>query len=119
MSDLDKRLEEIVQRCDYSNNMVDPISDPIEAIKNAFIDEGWQKPNAFDQVAFTTIYKDGKTTIVPSQPDLMTGQEWYDRFQEKLYKEFPNIDKPGYTSHLFRDQAIAAARRASGIKEQD
>lgn len=36
MSDLDKELERIIKGCDYSNNGIDPIDDPITAIKQAF-----------------------------------------------------------------------------------
>lgn len=81
-NNLDKKLEEILNDA-YSLGAQDPdlemygVNDTdIAAIKQAFIDDGWQRPNMFGQVAYKTMHKDGITTIVPAQPGLMTKEEW-------------------------------------------
>lgn len=106
MSDLDKKLEDICYRmyensgnsqyirAEWANKPLHP-NEAFRQIKQAFIDDGWVKPNAFGQVAYTTIHKDGKTTIVPAQPDLMTKSEWEHQAIKDGWISPQEVDKIG------------------------
>lgn len=123
-------------------------------LKQAFIDDGWQKPNEFGQVSYSTIHKDGVTTIVPAKPGLMTkeqwelqtikdgwrklpkqsdvqslvdeglaefmmtGQEWYDKFERLIYFYIPMVWANGKESHyvLEKEDMLKLAKKAVGIE---
>lgn len=90
----------------------------IPQIIQAFKDEGWQKPNEFGQISYTTYYKAGKTTLVPAQPDIMTGQEWYDRLikevdHEKI--EWPTNSSNEYIVATIGNVYLTAAKKAAGL----
>lgn len=84
----------------------------IKTIKQAFIAEGWQKPNEFGQVAYTTQLVDGVVSLVPRQVNVMTGQEWLDRFADELGQLEGGT---GYDLLLLTQVVIPAARRAAGL----
>lgn len=74
----------------------------IAQIKQAFADEGWIKPEGADLIADVL-------------DDMMTGQEWYDRFM----KELPDsIDLVHPDREVFdRRWAITAAKKAAGLTD--
>ena len=103
MSDLDKRLKEITQTLVAQNlerhwPKHGTTGDAIEAIKQAFIDEGWSQNPTWNEV------------ILASQK--MTGPEWMARFRD----EFP---RAGLLPELqdFHAQVMDPARRAAGVDE--
>lgn len=136
MSDLDKKLERCITKA--IANYGDPESftpvkelcnDTTEEIKQAFIDEGWNRP--FDDsgiINFGTaenpilIHKDspifsqenGGWVGIPEENDgtvLMTGQEWYDKFEKELPADHL---LPQYVN--IREQVLEAAKKAAGIE---
>jgi hypothetical protein len=94
----------------------------IEAIKQAFIDEGWQEPNEFGQVAYTTQLVDGVVNIVPEQANLMTGPEWLARFEKNLtampcdQKYVLDGGETIVETHSMSHVELAA-RRAAGVED--
>jgi hypothetical protein len=114
MSDLDKKLEEIIARCDYSNNMIEPISNPVWAIRQLFVDEGWRDASVYSTRVVTT---EQLKSEFPDKDKRMTGKEWYEKFMIGLQ------DWRGFVSKEYNDgyanariQAIEAAKKASGIE---
>ena len=117
MSTLDEKLKELL--IDISELPDDFISDSdVEAIKQAFIDEGWMKPQV-------TTYTNGYShPITPNDGDLipaydnirMTGPEYLARFE----KEYPLIV---HQLVLYREDywkaedVMKAAKRAAGVDE--
>ena len=112
---LDKRLNEI-KHFDCPGHAATP--DCYEAIKQAFIDEGWMKPQV-------TTYTNGYShPITPNDGDLipaydnirMTGPEYLARFE----KEYPLIV---HQLVLYREDywkaedVMKAAKRAAGVDE--
>lgn len=97
MSDLDKKLEEILELAqsyiDDENVQGRARDVAISALKQAFIDEGWVR--AAESKAFRDRYM------------VMTGQEWYDRFN-KACEEHTSLD--------WWSVFDTAARKAAGIE---
>lgn len=114
----------------------------IEQIKQAFIDAGWvdvKKPITGD-IHGVGIYKvseklftingvdelvahDGtKVKFDPEQPVMMTGQEWYDRFEKEVNNIGDNTEIS--TAHgadglpTAKQLSLEVAKKASGLTEQ-
>jgi hypothetical protein len=142
---LDKRLKEITQtlviaNLERSHPKYGSTEDALEAIKQAFIDEGWSTPvNKEDLINFGTeenpvmIHKDslpfsdsdGGSIDIPK--DLrMTGPEWLARFEKEFEKTFREDDDPDL-KYNFKDitylddfgvvDILNIARRAAGVDE--
>lgn len=131
MSDLDKKLEEAVRSTVWISKIDDQVRDKVHpdwfnangqyftfgidtaAVKQAFIDDGWSdKP-------WTAVTKDGYSQI-DEQHDvikqLMTGQEWYDRFEKEYTTPYVVIGKDGVEGEI-RVNPLEAAKKAAGIEE--
>ncbi len=101
MSDeLDRKLNGILN----GNPYFEDLKDARTAIKLVFIDDGWFK----DPMEYRNIYFDEKGIIHPYSPNVMTGQEWYDKFEKELDKIYKN-DEIDYHN------AIKAAKKAIDI----
>lgn len=97
-NDLDKKLEELLDYADYSNNGADvkPKNVIVQHIKQVFADAGYtQEPHQFDV--------HGNLKI--------NGQEWYERFEKELneYYEQAGAD---YVPQIVYE----AAKRATGLQ---
>ena len=130
---LDKRLKDLCEN--YVDDKVD-FSGYVEAIKQAFIDEGWiQSPrntyqprtvnveqvgeklyvvSGMDEV---TTYDGKKISLSPAQPERLTGPEWLARFEKETagqlfpYRNDREQELVASTAHFFNQ----AARRATGV----
>lgn len=115
--DLTKKLDELCIHHLYQSGEVQQhhlTEEDIETIKHAFIDAGWFKtPDVDGEPRKVTItYKENTDAKFAKLRDytLMTGQEWYDRFEKEL-QEIETL--PGiFTTHDSR----VAAKKASGIE---
>lgn len=134
MSELDKRLEEILELAqsyiDDEGVQARARDVAIPAIKQAFIDDGWNKPYDNegiinfgteeqpilihkDSLPFTPFDENAGFVEMPEGHNgqvLMTGQEWAERFAKSL----PDIDSNKSKYTIYQD-AIEAAKKASGI----
>jgi hypothetical protein len=108
MADLDKRLERLLESEDIGlqNEGIQSYDYPkmVSKIKQAFQEAGWVKlkvPN----------HAEGDVVELHAE-GLMTGQEWYDRFEKEYLKAigYPNVI--GKVDHSAR----IAARRAAGLE---
>ena len=75
-----------------------------EAIKQAFIDEGWKDWSDFKK--YEDIARQSGLTVQGDEIE-MTGQEWYERFEKELkpyWKDIPPI-------------VLMTARKVSEVKE--
>lgn len=144
MSDLDKKLEDIVTRIfykgassglDYPNiAKLDSTANwgYVEETKQAFIDAGWQPswigPDhivsvGLDKIEPPTIDYDTPPKERFGEPiPFMTGQEWYDKFTKELpedivvdYDSEKNVSFHAGNNHGLRT-ARKAAKRASGVE---
>ena len=122
---LDKRLKELrvptsirydVDGTSEVKSWVHLGKSSIEAIKQAFIDEGWvQVP----QVEVVTRYEAGKKPEVymVNGKEVMTGPEWLARFEKETagqlfpYRNDREQELVASTAHFFNQ----AARRATGV----
>jgi len=111
MKELDKRLEAA-----YSYEFTPVVGGTqfethvdVEAIKQAFIDAGW--------APFTP---DGKVKVqeLVNKRGLMTGQEWYRKFEKEIDKKnLLGLDPSGALLQQARDGALRAAKKAAGIEQ--
>lgn len=77
MSDLDDKIRGALEGTDTF--VLDPSSEYLGRIKQAFIDAGWLRT--------VDVSLPAVTPYIPEP--LMTGQEWYDRFIRELPAPFP------------------------------
>lgn len=91
-------------------NYMDEINEAIAQIEQIFADEGWLpiKPSPSDSFTIKAL---------PTHANLMTGQEWYDRF-EKHYKDLAIYPEPNPLKLVMESQAIRAAKRAAGLSDE-
>lgn len=116
MSDLDKKLEEIIARCDYSNNMIEPIPNPIWAIRQLFVDEGWRDTSVYSTRVVTT---EQLKSEFPDKDKRMTGKEWYERFKHELLEYFDEDgDFPKYLDGYKTIEVLGTAAKVSGIEDE-
>lgn len=94
--------------------------DEVAQIKQAFADEGYQKPDELGSIAYSSMLVDGVVNIVPKQRNLMTGKEWINIYNKKLKQiievEYGTEVEPPEIPRWLINQA---AHRASGIKETE
>jgi hypothetical protein len=128
MSDLDRRIREALDGSDafaLNDNSV-----YLDRIKQAFIDAGWVTPenavkvqnmvnqitnlaNDMHQLPAVLYVKPNESTT--QLQNLMTGQEWYERFGKALAKQKP---REWYSGDTYTPgQVMKAAKKASGIKK--
>lgn len=124
MEELDKKLFGIIKHASNEDGYVeDSVAvREVARIKQAFVDAGWLSP---ERVAETQklvnklvqnaqdMHKLAMGVYPQLLPNVMTGQEWYDRFEKEMdrisaYATFDNHDDV--------DRAMDAAKRASGIE---
>ena len=128
LSNYDKqkhKYESQDSRCDGCNGVEMATYEIIQAFK----DDGWVK---IPQVEVTTNWERGKPDEhTVNGKRMMTGQEWYERFERELYipkkQEYKvgtftdaetkaRFYRDGGTNFMY-EMAIEAARRASGIED--
>lgn len=104
MSNLDDRLREIVAiiHTEEGCKLVRPCpveNQGIRAIREAFADE---------RTSYVADFSNGKLS------ELMTGQEWYDRFVKQLPTP---LEVEGWASYdlLDKEDVMAAAKQAAGL----
>lgn len=127
MSDLDKKLQDILNTTySFGNEDKDlefygtSNDDEIEAIKQAFIDEGWipYKPFEYTPEGKKPAWWSKTPELMTGDEHkartagLMTGQEWYDRFE----KEVGQYEAGGWIDDTL-DNVLLAAKKAAGIEE--
>lgn len=143
MINLDERLREIMDKfeplrytTDGGETFQDELSvdEAITQMKQAFADEGYVKSDIQGAIKeyMDAAIEDAKVRIERKKVlgDVMTGQEWYDRFEKELY--IPRKQEYGFKSEedrarFYRDggtnfmyqQALNTAKQASNIKESD
>lgn len=114
MSELDKKLETLVGYSyavgtndgESARREKTVVPQTVEKIKQAFIDDGWVKD-------FGTV-----ELHVHNATNVMTGQEWYDKFIDELVNS-ESIAEPPITRMKAYNHYLAAAKRASGIKDNE
>lgn len=135
-TDLDEKLEEIIFGDMPKRFMSDFMLAQPEQVKQAFIDAGWVTPeNAtkvqemVNQIANLTNDMTQLPIIQYAKPNLMTGQEWYDKFKKELWKspEQKRINqgddgeshdrfyRVGGLSFMY-NRALHAAKKAAGLE---
>jgi len=120
--DIDEKLREILRNgafghyikddegnlcpLDWSGSSDGYFDTYIARIKQAFADEGWSDTNLYT--------KDKLARFLKSE-NMMTGQEWYERFVKEYEqtKEFGEVGGPAYSSP---SDVLTAAKKASGIQ---
>jgi hypothetical protein len=111
MSDLDEKLRDIfindskskgLHDDNWENFVVSP-DKIIPQIKQAFADEGYQYVTRAED-SLVTRYHNG---------ELMTGQEWYDRFVKELNTALPSL--PIFKFNTKEAKIIKAVKRAAGL----
>lgn len=118
MTDLDKKLEDIIDLIAYAKSITEYSAVKPRAmrdIKQAFIDAGYIPYKPYAEVP------DGQKPPQPvwwsKTPTIMTGQEWYDR----MMREFMSVNRLYDTENddeyvaKFSD-FVAAAKKAAGIE---
>ncbi len=141
--DLDKKLEEILKKGTFAAEGTDKVFFTFDGIvgevKQAFIDDGWVRipqvelehhPDAITPTLYTVngkevltqsgweakAIKDGwvhMSNLAPS--NYMTGQEWYDRFDE-AYRDLAVYPVPNPLHLVKIDSVRHAAKKAAGIE---
>lgn len=110
MSDLDKKLEEIIFGDMPKHSMSDDMLAKPEQIKQAFIAAGWRDVMHLEDRA-----KRGQF-VTNKRVELLSGKEWYDRFIESLDVKFSWIRKSEYERYMFViEQCKGAAKKAAGL----
>jgi hypothetical protein len=128
MNTLDKKLKAIAHRImqlDPKGDYGYSLPEYIEQIKQAFIDDGWIKPDktAYEAAKLEVINKyldaggDPEFVIMSAKTPELNGylrnQVWYDRFE----KEYSLLEgQPTGGTIAPRTNALKAARKASGLE---
>lgn len=109
MSDLDSKLREILEEVEDEVNNTGGVSTKhrgrlVAQIKQAFAEEGYVKVSKDnqDKIKTATIY-----SINHGQYELMTGQEWYERFEKELNN---------HPIKLQGTEIMRAAKKAAGLE---
>lgn len=102
MSD-DKLREILKQYWIFESSKPD---ETIAQIHKAFADEGYFKPGDGNYAKFANLRLEGRPNYEDRVEALMTGAEWYSRFEKELPER-----------NITLDDAIRAAKRAAGIGE--
>lgn len=122
MSDLDDQLAELIFGLIYHLDKLDPQVELMAvydvrtlketvfpSIKQAFKDAGWSP--------HLSAYHDAFIDGIKKEAGLMTGQEWYERFEKEMANR---IEVPHGTIGVVRatvEACLSAAKRASGIEK--
>lgn len=119
MSDLDKKLDEVLRECAgdwYYDGMVDDPTEDIdncaEHIKQAFIDEGWTEPISDKQREDLVAQYAAAEFMKPTR---VTGQEWYDRFSTALVG-YACLPVDAGSVDWDSGDVMRAAKKASGLE---
>lgn len=129
MSNLDEKLKAL--NIDNGYGMICSLDDDAVAeIKQAFIDAGWMSQETAENSVITHTFRDASINaldkyfaaggdtdfVIMSQTDwernVMTGQEWYDKFEESM----PRIAMNGVPLTSFETKVLNAAKKAAGIE---
>ena len=110
MSDLDDKLREILAKVKFYPTVEIPPSEAIAAIKQAFTEAGHKK--------FTNRLDLETHNLTHTDKPLMTGQEWYDRFEKEMYFLIAMVwdDHKEHHEILDREQILEAAKKAAGLE---
>lgn len=96
---MDERLREIIESLEFEGHTYKTAPKAIAQIKQAFAEEGWCAPIHFI---------DRGDGIKVSAEQVMTGQEWYDRFEKEIRKN----GKADFNKEL-----LEAAKKAAGLEK--
>ena len=109
MSRLDEELERIIIDVrDISQKEIDDSDkESIKQIKQVFIDDGWRNTNEY---GIRIVTKEQLMNEI-NQP-VITGQEWYDRFDDELELWFKEKSNYGFLKENIKE----VAKRATGLK---
>lgn len=116
MIDLDQKLEELlgeggtIKHCCGQSGCSDAASD-IEQIKQAFIDAGYVQIPQVEMERDPT--NNRPTFYTVNGKEVMTGQEWYDRFVKIANGDEKHSDLTGWSEW---DTIEIVAKKAAGIK---
>lgn len=110
MSDIDEKLKIVQSKigcCRYHMES----QEFRDEIKQAFAEAGYV--NDVYRKTINDAFLDG----VKSEAGLMTGQEWYDRFE----KEYTGLLSPGqmHADDLTEEDVLKAAKRAAGLEHHN
>lgn len=121
MNELDEKLVTLIRTY---GTLANPFTrQRIEEIKQAFIDAGW-----IDMRKLQKNWSEAEELLQGARPDdeaeLMTGQEWYDRFEkehkrllkEKLEQRLAKEGRSVIGDFVMKDLADQAAKKAAGIE---
>lgn len=135
MSDLDDKLVDILRWCkehetwnDFlkkSGKMEPEVGDytsveatSLQSIKQALTDEGYIKLPYAVKDKDNNIYIGSGKAFTTDHKELMTGQEWYERFE----KELPDTELKAYLPSADiaykRSKVMEVAKRAAGIDHE-
>lgn len=106
--ELDDKLKELKIQLDYEDGR--HLSDgDIAQIKQAFYEDGW-----IDVRGIRWNYKALHDIDIKPNGEVMTGQEWYDRFGKELQKhqDYKHVEDTFYMDTIVKE----AARKAAGIE---
>jgi hypothetical protein len=107
---LDSKLLTILQ--DDTLALPEDYAEAIAQIHHAYQEAGYTQAQS---ISYATVMKDGVVNLAanPQNVDLMTGEEWYKRFEQEL-------DELSVTKGLWTDTPLMeAAKRASNLTEGD
>lgn len=119
MNDLDEKLKSIVGEVSFTkaDGSESHITEAVEKLKQAFTEAGYTKSIGKlveDDVrqAFQLL-RDGAIKM-------MTGQEWYDRFEKELFVNIPTIEPTVIAAEFVsRAEVLRAAKRAANITKEE
>lgn len=96
----------------YNQNIQDGLTSSVSQIKQAFIDAGWLSPERVDEIG-------EKQLDFGHRWGMMTGQEWYARFEKELEKSNPHKGTfpEQYAWETTRTYMLPIAQKASGITQ--
>jgi hypothetical protein len=126
MNELDRKLDEILKREQLyvqqytlasiyvaKNNGQWVIRNPnrakaLEDVKQAFIDDGWQKLSGLDRLCLAD-----RDNRIENNIKVTTGQEWYDKLLLNIDINRYHTSDPEY---VVQHEIILAAKKAAGIE---
>lgn len=105
MVELDKKLGEIVDPYGYGGEGYGVRK--AKQIKQAFKDAGWVGPVEFHATGFSAKSPKRRSSV----EFLMTGQEWYDKFEKELNTYAWSFDE--------KNSILVAAKKAAGMTPRE
>lgn len=127
MSDIDDKLREIlvntaknwVEEDGRPKHLLQELDECIPAIKQAFADAGYHDTDLeqmveYENNGYSMSGKDAVQSYDLTDRNRMTGQEWYDRFEELMRVPHIKVRKDGLVRYL---GVLELAKRAAGLDD--